>query len=202
MAVTDEVEEPVEFRHDLARKFASEPPAKPPKVTPASTARMLLLLAILAFLGIYVGPSDMASTLLKVVAAVAISAAVFIGANLLFDQTYPRWTFFNVLVGAIGGFLFYAVLECNGLLRQLYDKRVSVAGGGPYDINAWLWGLIGGGAAALVLFLLSAPRKQLARLPIATIGFTLFGVLTAYAFKPAARPRSTGRRSGCASPSA
>ena len=48
MAVTDEVEEQVEFRHDLARKFASEPEAKPPKVTPASTARMLLLLAILS----------------------------------------------------------------------------------------------------------------------------------------------------------
>jgi len=188
MAVTDEVEEQVEFRHDLARKFASEPEAKPPKVTPASTARMLLLLAILSFLGIYVGPRDMTSTLLKVLVAVAISAAVFIGANLLFDQAYSRWAFFNVMVGAIGGFLFYAILECNGLFRQLYDKRVNIAGGGPYDINAWLWGLIGGAAAALVLFALSAPRQQLARLPISTIGFTLFGVLTAYAFKPAARP--------------
>ena len=134
---------------------------------------MLLLLAILAFLGIYVGPSDMSSTLLKVVVAVAISAAVFIGANLLFDQAYPRWTLFNVIVGAIGGFLFYVVLECNGLLRQLYDKRVSVARAAARTTSTpGSGGSSAGPPPRSSSFLLSAPRQQLARLPMAVVGFT------------------------------
>ena len=38
------------------------------------------------------------------------------------------------------------------------------------------------------MFLLSAPRQQLARLPLAVVGFTAFGVLTAFAFDESARP--------------
>ena len=163
---------------------------------------MLLLLAILAFLGIYVGPSDMASTLLKVVAAVAISAAVFIGANLLFDQTYPRWTFFNMMVGAIGGFLGYAVLECNGLLRQLYDKRVSVVGRRAVRHQRLALGADRRRRRRARPVPVERPAQAAGPATDRAIGFTLFGVLTAYAFKPAAGPRSTGRRSGCASPSA
>ena len=75
-----------------------------------------------------------------------------------------------------------------GVLRSLYDQRVNVLGQGPFDINGWLWGLIGGAALALVMFLLSAPRQQLARLPLAVVGFTGFGVLTAFAFDESVRP--------------
>ena len=38
------------------------------------------------------------------------------------------------------------------------------------------------------MFLLSAPRQALARLPLAVIGFTGFGVLTAFAFNDETRP--------------
>ena len=56
MAVTDEVDDQVEFKDEIVRKLvAGEPEAKATRITPASTARMLLLLAVLAFLGIYVG---------------------------------------------------------------------------------------------------------------------------------------------------
>ena len=38
------------------------------------------------------------------------------------------------------------------------------------------------------MFLLSAPRQQLARLPLAVVGFTGFGVLTAFALDESVRP--------------
>ena len=59
----------------------------------------------------------------------------------------------------------------------------------PFDINGLLWGLIGGAALGLVMFLLSAPRQQLARFPLAVVGFTAFGLLTAYAFDESALAR-------------
>ena len=75
------------------------------------------------------------------------------------------------------------------MFRSLYDQRASnVLGQGPFDVNGWLWALIGGAALALVMFLLSAPRQQLARLPLAVVGFTGFGVLTAFAFDESVRP--------------
>ena len=51
----------------------------------------------------------------------------------------------------------------------------------PFAVNGLLWGLIGGAALGLVMFLLSVPRQQLARLPLAVVGFTAFGLLTAFA---------------------
>ena len=103
------------------------------------------------------------------------------------------------------GFVGYFVAEANGLLRTLVDDPVRSAGQGvfddvtgwgtqPFDVNGLLWGLIGGAALGLVMFLLSAPRQQLARLPLAVLGFTAFGLLTAYAFDDSAYPRSTGRK--------
>jgi ABC-type sugar transport system permease subunit len=191
MATTDEssVSEQVEPRDDIVRKLArGEPEAKGTRITAESVFRMVILLAIVAFLGIYVGPTDMAKTLFKVALAVLLSAGLFVGANLLFDQATQRWALFNGIIGAAGGFAGYVVLESNGLFRPLFDDRVTILGNGPYDINAWLWGLVGAAALGLVMLLLSAPRQQLARLPLAVLGFTGFGVLTAYAFEKSARP--------------
>ena len=58
----------------------------------------------------------------------------------------------------------------------------------PFDVNSLLWGLIGGAALGLVMFLLSAPRQQLARLPLAVLGFTGFGLLTAFALDDSVWP--------------
>ena len=44
------------------------------------------------------------------------------------------------------------------------------------------------------MFLLSAPRQQLARLPLAVVGFTGFGVLTAFAFDESVRPSLDGAK--------
>ena len=55
------------------------------------------------------------STILTVVVAVAACAAIWIGANLLFDQARGRWQRFNTLRFAALGFLLGIVLHGNGL---------------------------------------------------------------------------------------
>ena len=87
------------------------------------------------------------------------------------------------------------VAGANGSLKTLVDDPVRPFGSDlfdtitgwdtrPLNINSFLWGLIGAAALGLVLFLLSAPRQQLARLPLAVVGFTAFGVLAACALDP------------------
>ena len=140
MAITDdtEVSEQIEPKDDIVRKLArGEPEAKGTRITPESVFRFIVLIAIVAFLGVYVGPSEMFQTLVKVTAAVVLSGALFVGANLLFDLAYDRWTLFNTIVGAITGFVLFGVLDNMGVLRPLYDKRVNIAGHGPFDVNGW-----------------------------------------------------------------
>ena len=181
----------------IPKRVRDEP--RPPRFGSGSILRLLVFVALAAFLFYYVGPRDIAETTLKVVLAVALTAAVWVGANLLFDQVYDHWTRFNTILGAVAGFLGYFVAEANGLLRTLFDDRVRFAGQGvfddvtgwrtqPFDVNSLLWGLIGGAALGLVMFLLSVPRQQLARLPLAVLGFVAFGFLTAYAFDESAWP--------------
>jgi ABC-type sugar transport system permease subunit len=161
--------------------------------------RLLVLGSLAAFLLYYIGPRDIAETTVKVALAVALTAALWVGANLLFDQTYDHWTRFNTIIGAGLGFVGYFVAESNDLLRTLVDEPVEPVGQGvfddvtgwvtrPLDVNSLLWGLIGGATLGLVMFLLSAPRQQLARLPLALLGFTGFGLLTAYALDESAYP--------------
>ncbi len=181
----------------IPKQTSSEPKRSPLNV--GVVMRVVVFVALAAFLLYYVGPRDMAETALKVAAAVALTAVLWIGANVLFDQAYAHWTRFNTIVGVALGFVCFFVLEANGLLRSLFDKRVDFVGQGvfndvtgwrtePFDINGLLWGLIGGVALGLVMFVLSAPRQQLARLPLAIVGFVAFGFLTAYAFDRSAWP--------------
>ncbi len=179
------------------RKIPEEPHG--PRITSGGVLRLLVFVALAAFLLYYVGPRDMSQTSLKVALAVVVTVALWVGANLLFDQAYDRWTRFNTIVGVGVGFLCYFVAESNGSLRTLVDNPVRPFGSGlvddvtgwvtrPFDVNSLLWGLIGGAALGLVMFLLSAPRQQLTRLPLAVIGFTGFGLLTAYALDDSVWP--------------
>jgi len=176
-----------------------EPEPRGPIFTVGNVVRVLVLGALAAFLLYYVGPRDIAETTLKVALAVALTVALWVGANLVFDQAYAHWARFNTLVGLAAGFVGFFVLEANGLLDRLFDDRVRFWGQGafddatgwrtrPFDVNGVLWGLIGGVALGLVMFLLSAPRQRLARLPLAVVGFTAFGLLAAYAFDERAWP--------------
>ena len=81
-----------------------------------------MFVALAAFLLYYVGPRNIAQTSLKVALAVALTVAVWVGANLLFDQAYDHWTRFNTIVGAVLGFVGYFVAESNGSLKTLVDR--------------------------------------------------------------------------------
>jgi ABC-type sugar transport system permease subunit len=166
---------------------------RPSRFTLGNVLRLLVFGALAAFLLYYVGPRNIAETALKVLFAVAFTAALWIGANLLFDQAYAHWTRFNTVLGAVCGFVGYFVAEASGLLRSLVDEPTSIPGQGifdditgwrtrPIDLNGLIWGIIGGAALAVVMFLLSAPRRQIARFPLAVVGFAAFGLLTAFAF--------------------
>jgi alpha-glucoside transport system permease protein len=179
------------------RRIREEP--RQPRFTSGSVLRLLVFGALAAFLLYYVGPRDISQTALKVLFAVVLTAALWVGANLLFDQAYDHWTRFNTLLGAGLGFFGYFVAESNGSLRTLIDDPVRPFGAdlfdditgwvtGAFDLNSLLWGVIGGAALGLVMFLLSAPRQQLARLPLAVIGFTAFGLLTSYALDDSVHP--------------
>jgi alpha-glucoside transport system permease protein len=191
---------------DMEREAGIAPTAKPlreeprrPIFTSSNILRLLVLAALSVFLLYYVGPRDIFQTALQVVAAVVLTGALWVGANLLFDQAYDHWTRFNTIIGAGLGFVGYFIAESNGSLRTLVDDPVRPPGQdlfddisgwvtSAFDVNSLLWGLIGGAALGLVMFLLSVPRQQLARLPLAVVGFTAFGFLTAFALDESVYP--------------
>jgi alpha-glucoside transport system permease protein len=174
-------------------------PRKPPRITSGGVLRLLVFVALAAFLLYYVGPRDMSQTSLKVALAVVLTLALWVGANVLFDQAYDHWGRFNTILGVVLGFFGYFIADSNGSLRAIVDKPVRPFGTGlietitgwkthALDVNSLLWGLIGGGALGLVMFLLSAPRQRFARLPLAVVGFSAFGFLTAFALDDSVWP--------------
>jgi len=200
------VEESVGVVEAMEREAGIAPPSRrirdnerAPFFTSGNVLRLLVLLALGAFLLYYVGPRSMSETALKVALAVVATIALWVGLNLVFDQAYDHWTRFNTVVGAGAGFFAYFIAESNDVLKTLVDKPVRPFGIGavetvtgwttrPVDFNSLLWGLIGGAALGLVMFLLSAPRQQLARLPLAVVGFSAFGLLTAFALDDSVQP--------------
>ncbi len=185
---TRDVESDEPIAKTVARRDVAAEVRRGGGLNAGSIFQLLILLALVAFLGFFVGPGEMVATLIKVVVAVALTTLAFVGANVLFDQAYPRWTLFNTIIGVVAGAVVFTVLQGNRLFRPLFERRVSILGLGPWDINGWLWAAVGGGALGVVMFLLSAPRQQLARAPLAVGGFTAFGVLLALAFDESVRP--------------
>src|SRR5262245_29334012 len=108
----------------IPKRVREEP--KPSRFSAGSVMRLVVFAALAAFLLYYVGPRDLAETTLKVALAVVLTAAVWVGANLLFDQAYDHWTRFNTIVGFVAGFAGYFVAEANGLFRSLFDDRVRI----------------------------------------------------------------------------
>src|SRR5262245_45772005 len=141
----------------------------------AAWMRIVVGVAVTAFLVYYVGPRTVGATVLKVVAAVGISAAFFIGANKLFDLAYGAWTWFCTIAGFVVGAVAFGVLDGDHVLRELPGRP-------------WLWALIGGavtGAAMFAVAAVSHDRTDSApsplRLPVAVASFVAIGVLLAVA---------------------
>lgn len=134
--------------------------------SPLGVIKLIAALAVVIFLLYYVKPGNVGVTLVKVVAAVGISVALWVGANLLFNQAYSRWVQFSTICGFIVGFVVFLVLDGNHILREL-------------PARPWLWALIGGGAVGALMFLLSSARYPTLRVPIAVGGFGAVGLLIA-----------------------
>ena len=117
-------------RHRAARleRFVTNPARRASRQ--AASLRLLVFVALAAFLLYYVGPRNIAETSLKVALAVALTVAVWVGANLLFDQAYDHWTRFNTIVGAVLGFVGFFIAESNGSLKTLVDQPVRPVGSG------------------------------------------------------------------------
>lgn len=144
--------------------------------------RLVVAGAVAVFLVYYVGPRTIGATLLKVVAAVGLSAAFFIGANKLFDLAYGAWTWFCSAAGFVVGFVAFAALDGNHVLREL-------------PARPWLWGLLGGLVAGGAMFVLTtavpddpASPAPPARLPVAVVGLGSIGVLLAVGVDAAHQP--------------
>lgn len=155
---------------------ASSQPSRADRLRPhgiASWTRLLVALAVAAFLVYYVGPRTIGVTLLKVVAAVGLSAAFFIGANKLFDIAYGAWTWFCTTAGFVVGFVAFAALDGNHVLREL-------------PARPWIWALLGGAVVAAAMLVLTSivPDESDAsgaslRLPVAVGSFAAIGLLLA-----------------------
>jgi alpha-glucoside transport system permease protein len=143
--------------------------------TPGAIIRTVLAVAVTVFLIYYVTPSRVGTTLLKVVAAVGISVGAWVGANLLFNRAYARWTQFATATGFVVGFLTFLALDGNRILRDTAARP-------------WLWAVIGGVAVAAVMLAVSSEQLQSARLPVAVGGFAGLGVLLAVAVDESRQP--------------
>ena len=57
-------------------------------------------------------------TIVGVVAAISVSAIVFVGANKLFDLAPRRWSIFSTLIGGGTTLAFFGLLWGNRLINQ------------------------------------------------------------------------------------
>ena len=62
--------------------------------------------------------SRITATVLGVIAAVGISAIVFIGANRLFDLALRRWSIFSALIGGLSALAIFGLMWGNRLIDQ------------------------------------------------------------------------------------
>ena len=74
-----------------------------------------IIAAVIAVIAMAILFDKIRSTIVTVVIAVSVCAAIWIGANLLFDQARSRWQRFNTLWFATLGILLGVVLHGNGL---------------------------------------------------------------------------------------
>ncbi|CAN5778132.1 hypothetical protein BH24ACT5_BH24ACT5_10190 [soil metagenome] len=135
-----------------------------PDITPA--AGLKIAVAVLLFGGLvwYIGRDTVTVTIIRIAVAVGLSAALFIGANRLFDLAYDRWSLFNAIAGAALGFVTFAALAGN---------RVFTGLGG----NVLIWGVIGAAIVGAGLFIIANPQLETQRLAVAVGVFSVVGVV-------------------------
>ncbi len=167
---------------------AIEPPLGPPKMTPEThgarwwiqwAAVVALLIGLVAWA---VVEDKIRTTLVTVVVAVAASAGLWIGANLLFNQVRERWRVFNGIGWGAIGFTLGVILHGN---------QVTLGSGGGFFV--WVIGPLAGFAALGALgYALSGiddpgPRRIVSLAGAGTIGVAI-GLLIREEYHPGLDP--------------
>jgi alpha-glucoside transport system permease protein len=148
---------------------------------------IIIAVAVVIFLIAY---AKARSTAITVAIAVGVSAAVWICANLLFNQVRRDWTRFNVIAYGVVGFLFGVALSGNELLA-------GTGGGGDSDgtisrFLTFVWfPLIAGVGAAAVGFALARFDDPRIRLVAGAGGLGALGLLTGLLLREPYRPDLT-----------
>ncbi len=123
-------------------------------------------------------------TLLSVGIAVGASAALWVAANLLFNQVTTNWRRFNTAAGATIGFLLMVVLDGNRLLRSLGPGSDTIG-----TIPAFLWTpFIGAIVVGVIAGYLSSVDDPGRRLLISVASFGLLGVVIGLLLEDAYKP--------------
>jgi len=128
--------------------------------------------------------SKVIDTLILIVVAVGVSGALWIGANLLFDQARDRWTRFNVICGFLLGFLGLLILQGNRLLRANGPDADTITAFGEL-----IWTpLIGGVVTAAVGFVLADAHDPRLRLLTGLASGGVLGIVIGLRLVPEAQP--------------
>lgn len=143
----------------------------------------LVYLALAAFIAWLVSaePTKATATAARVGGAVSLSAAVFIGANKLFDETRERWQTFLVVAGGLFGALIFGWLEGNRLLDDLGLGRGWKASRVP-------WLLFGAVAFGGLLWVVDSTTNLKLRRPVAAAWGLGVGLGMGFAIVEESRP--------------
>ncbi len=117
-------------------------------------------------------------TVLVAAISIGVSAAIWIGANLIFNQVRDRWPLFNALSFGVVGFVVASIISGNRLISR----------GGDGFINFIWFPLLLAAAAGAAGFVLSTTHDQNLRYAIGVGGLGAVGVLTGALLDDSVRP--------------
>lgn len=139
-------------------------------------------------------------TVLSVALAVGVFTALWVGVNLIFDQTTRNWSRFSALAGGLIGFVLFSVLHGNQLITHaggMEATREALTWGPDRDPSDFVanivalmwWAIPGAGIGAAVGYLLSKAIEPKQRLIIGLGAGLVVGLIVGFTLKTAYMPR-------------
>ena len=121
----------------------------------------------------------MISTLVSVGIAVGGFVALWIGANLIFNQVRKDFSRFSAILGAIVGAAFMAILDGNSVLTRVTETK----GEWPLNADYLVWPLVGAVIVGGGMYALSKAHDRQKRMIISIATFVGLGLLVAFTLK-------------------